>query len=390
MVVRNIDNLTAFTTQLRLKQMGLDWTPKISRIYNLPKVIPYEAFSSWCIRAAIAINVSPKNLLEQFGILNVTHISNLDSGKYSIDVNLISTLTMLSAQEFQHQTWQHDSLLSKPEFACLSADIFQGTPIYRYCPNCLNSDEVPFFRQSWRLASALVCPKHRKILRDSCEYCLRKINLNEINFLKPHQALLSPNALRHCPHCGKSLGSCNSEIIDRKYFASVFFQQEKIEATIRLTAPAANPSESLSKEQELLKENIDESDFATANMQTILRGFLESMTESRDQAIIQEKCLGYLQNQMIFKNLESLNFISRPLVGINTHLNYCKVFDFLAPVLSAQISKFQTLLGPTRWWDRTIDGVERELEPSHFQYEYAAQWALKNSRAISEQISTAP
>ena len=380
MVAPNTANVTEFATQLRLKEMGLDWAPKISRIYNLPKIIPYEAFSSWCIRAAIAIHANPNNLLEQFGISNNLHVSNLDSGKYLIDANIISVLTMFDPQEFKHQTWQHDSILSKPEFACLSADIFQGRPIYRYCPACLSSDEIPFFRQSWRLASALVCPKHRTILRDSCGHCSRKINLDEINPLKPHHALISPDALLHCPSCGKSLGSCSSEIIDRKYFSSVFFHQEKIEVAIRLTAPAAAPSESISNEEELLKLNIDESDYAAANMQTILRGFLESITESKDRILIQEQSLSYIQNQMIFKEYQTHDLSTPFIDGIYTHLNYCKVFNFLSPVLSTQISKFQTLLGSTRWWDRTIDGVERDLEPSQTQFESAVSWALRNSR----------
>ena len=41
----------------------------------------------------------------------------------------------------------------------------------QFCPTCLREDEVPYFRQSWTLATRVSCFRHGRRLRDRCPSC---------------------------------------------------------------------------------------------------------------------------------------------------------------------------------------------------------------------------
>jgi transposase-like protein len=47
----------------------------------------------------------------------------------------------------------------------------------QYCPECLREDEEPYFRRQWRLALAVICPRHGLQLRDRCHKCGQAVRL---------------------------------------------------------------------------------------------------------------------------------------------------------------------------------------------------------------------
>lgn len=77
-----------------------------------------------------------------------------------------------------------------------------GSP---FCPSCLNSDQVPYFRKSWRLGFVSECIVHRRELIDRCPYCRSSI--------WPSIALQTRHfsnravALWQCPNCLADLRS---------------------------------------------------------------------------------------------------------------------------------------------------------------------------------------
>jgi hypothetical protein len=66
----------------------------------------------------------------------------------------------------------------------------------QYCPDCFASDEFPYFRRAWRLATRISCFVHRKGLRDRCPSCRSGI----ASFAQPH---LIPQHI--CAVCGFDL-----------------------------------------------------------------------------------------------------------------------------------------------------------------------------------------
>jgi len=50
----------------------------------------------------------------------------------------------------------------------------------QYCPYCLQDDEDPYFRRSWRLVFVTVCPPHHCRLLDRCAACAAPCNLHQV------------------------------------------------------------------------------------------------------------------------------------------------------------------------------------------------------------------
>ncbi|NVM89648.1 Zn ribbon nucleic-acid-binding protein [Variovorax sp. SG517] len=70
------------------------------------------------------------------------------------------------------------------------------------CPDCLAQDHVPYWRQSWRLATTVMCDVHRRNLVDRCPRC-------KGTFAAPRPILLP---LSHCGNCGFDLRNCSPDV----------------------------------------------------------------------------------------------------------------------------------------------------------------------------------
>lgn len=68
----------------------------------------------------------------------------------------------------------------------------------QYCPDCLRSDPVPYYRIFWRFAWHTVCEKHGCQLIDRCMHCGHP--------LEPHLLEASSDNIGNCSSCGNFLG----------------------------------------------------------------------------------------------------------------------------------------------------------------------------------------
>ena len=66
----------------------------------------------------------------------------------------------------------------------------------QFCPLCLADDQAPYFRKDWRLATTIVCARHRRRLLDRCPICAQGLAPLD-------QAALSP--LTICATCSFDL-----------------------------------------------------------------------------------------------------------------------------------------------------------------------------------------
>lgn len=74
---------------------------------------------------------------------------------------------------------------------------------FQYCPCCLLTDTVPFYRRYWRLAFVVVCDVHGIKLRDRCPHCAAPIAIQRAD-IKSRYLHKTPS-LRHCSSCHQSL-----------------------------------------------------------------------------------------------------------------------------------------------------------------------------------------
>lgn len=75
----------------------------------------------------------------------------------------------------------------------------------QYCPLCLASDEVPYFRKHWRLAFYTECDLHGVMLRDACPNCESPIVFHRAELGKRN--LIHPLSIVHCFQCGQHLAT---------------------------------------------------------------------------------------------------------------------------------------------------------------------------------------
>lgn len=94
----------------------------------------------------------------------------------------------------------------------------------QYCPLCF-ADEVPFYRQQWRMAWCTCCPDHGVILHDHCPHCEA--------VLAPHRLDYRKRNLGCCHHCGGTLAQARTQLADKELMAwelraEAFFHGRKL------------------------------------------------------------------------------------------------------------------------------------------------------------------
>lgn len=78
----------------------------------------------------------------------------------------------------------------------------------QFCPLCLKTDAIPYFRVKWRFAWTVVCDEHSVMLCDRCPACFAPIDFY-------HGGAIMRVRLSHCKHCDFNLAdaeaACASE-----------------------------------------------------------------------------------------------------------------------------------------------------------------------------------
>lgn len=78
------------------------------------------------------------------------------------------------------------------------------SPGLSYCPACLASDSVPYFRRAWRLSFVTACPHHGLELLDACPECSAPLAPHRVD-IGPNGFIPGPNRIVYCPACGHDL-----------------------------------------------------------------------------------------------------------------------------------------------------------------------------------------
>jgi TniQ len=363
------------STQSRLSAFGEHWIPSKPRLCGVPPILKYEAFSSWVVRASCGTGITQQEFLELLGISVPSDW--IDAGKAPLDLHQISALTMCDMNSLSHLNWAFDSILSNPQFACLTSDILMQQPIYRYCPACLRSDAIPHIRQSWRMASSYICPIHYLILRECCYSCNRRIDLRITEPKKREEDPRQQDRLiAHCPHCKASLANDPSEKIDQKYLADTFYRQEEIENLIRSTSSYWMPSEFAVHHEKICTQDASKLVWSLTNSQIFLKMLISQLGDAANRDEIRkegiEKIKGFLHKKDIKKH-RFLKLIEGDYMGFSGQ----KLFNYLTPYIGLQISNYQSIISGTIWYSEAISRIEPEFNLSNELY--ARTYLLKKA-----------
>lgn len=78
----------------------------------------------------------------------------------------------------------------------------------QYCPACLASDEVPYFRKLWRLSLSTVCLRHRCMLQDRCYACGAAVSFFRMDFgTAAAHSVDAATSVARCHDCKSDLGA---------------------------------------------------------------------------------------------------------------------------------------------------------------------------------------
>ncbi|WP_425551646.1 TniQ family protein [Burkholderia seminalis] len=160
-----------------------------------PDPISGESPSSWLQRLSLMHGVSTRTLLRSMGI---RHVGDPD---VDLTPHVYSTLvqgTNVSEACVDHLAGIYQHVSEKRYRGILLRDD-QRQPAYRFCPQCLAGDEVPFLRVSWRFSDWNICPEHHVRMCYRCATCL-----SPFPALRPPRRFYVPD-LRCCSNCAADL-----------------------------------------------------------------------------------------------------------------------------------------------------------------------------------------
>lgn len=144
---------------------------QVRHLIGAPTPQPGEAFSSWCYRLQQTFKLPMKNLRTILSLPQKMPLFWADVTLTAASADRIAGLTRSHSSPFEQFSYAAGSLLSQPEFACLTCAPLERLPLYRYCPVCWRADAIPYLRMYWRFSFCFFCSEHQVVLRDHCPKC---------------------------------------------------------------------------------------------------------------------------------------------------------------------------------------------------------------------------
>jgi hypothetical protein len=173
----------------------------MTALIGLPDVLPVEAPSSWLTRAALALGVELKELLDYLGMPRradpdvaflserypeYARLCGLQSNDFAIARHLLQSI---------RRSRVHRSFLLLP------AD--GGRARYRACPLCLDQQRTPYAPIHCRFSVWRFCPEHDCLLEDACWSCKAEIRL-PVSLLSQGVRAREVAYVSQCFECGWS------------------------------------------------------------------------------------------------------------------------------------------------------------------------------------------
>lgn len=201
-----------------------------------PQPLPDEIFSSWLCRIAAANGMKLHTLEVQiWGREKQIWTRDIDR---SIDEQTLAAVASLcgttldAAREtclrsFEGRLFESLNVKGNSNWI-LPAGVFhrmRRRPHMQYCPLCLATDRVPYYRKQWRTAIVTFCVVHNVMLRDRCPKCQSPVMFHRQEM---GDRLATPiHGLSRCSTCSFDLSLAVAEkalVLDKQAFATLRLQ----------------------------------------------------------------------------------------------------------------------------------------------------------------------
>lgn len=149
--------------------------------------LPGEAFDSWWSRLASTYAVNPKELAQALAPSDQEHATLLQptdllpdpqplmrelAEQTGISQSLLAPLFLPSCYplHLSSQQLSHSAAARPTSFRAHRLWVLPRRAS-AYCPQCLATDAIPYFRKAWRLRITTLCPVHGQPMRETCPHC---------------------------------------------------------------------------------------------------------------------------------------------------------------------------------------------------------------------------
>jgi len=316
---------------------GASWSPAVSRVYDMTRPQAEEAIGSWLIRYAIQKNCSPGKILSRFGITWQKPIYWLDFDAASLPWNYVAKLMSCAPEWFKVLTPDLGQLLQTPLLLGLHVDPMRMQPHLRYCVECLTGDAIPYYRNTWRLASTWICNVHGSVMRDYCPVCHAPLFWN----YAPHNRIRISD-LRMCYHCKGDLCATKADAaLPLSLTAELTAIQMEFTRLLGFQDWVAKPSR-VSAIQDPANDVAQKFPLATQR----------SLHQSNDEILTPtfEATIEQLTRNIWFTDFPPQTAFPEMLVGVG--IDARAVFDRDADEICKALAPYQNLYGTTIWWPR--------------------------------------
>lgn len=170
-----------------------------------PVPLPDESFSSWFQRLAEANGLPASELYA--GTLPGSYLNRQDLDRTAGPdlIQQLSAHTGVDVADIRDRTFsrwtgrvfgEDDGRRRLDWLPPIGSEKARRSFGQQYCPLCLASDAIPYFRLEWRLRFVALCPLHRCQLEDRCPVCSAPVYV--LRILRHEGAIL-------CRSCGSDL-----------------------------------------------------------------------------------------------------------------------------------------------------------------------------------------
>ncbi|STR44780.1 TniQ family protein [Iodobacter fluviatilis] len=196
-----------------------------------PHPLPFESLSSWRQRAGFANGFwrypqphGPKSQADPDRLPKVDEQLWL-SQNFQIELNRIGHLTLDSELALLQNHQGYSTQLHWQTILGAKDRQHSSGPVF--CPECLKSDPIPYFRLHWRFAFLTECPEHNIELLESCPKCASHIwpaTVKNLSQSRPWSIITS------CPQCGFDLRNSRALPYNAHTLATTFWSLITTEA----------------------------------------------------------------------------------------------------------------------------------------------------------------
>lgn len=172
---------------------------RLNALVGLNFAMPLESPASWLTRAALSQGTTVSRMVRYLGWVS-RDLDRWFADFYAAGVP--SNVPELQRLQVAHRVMQG---LKTSGLACERLLLFDGRQCrYRYCPRCLETDPIPYFRIHWRFACWLYCPDHACVMSDSCPECHGFVRL-PVSLVNAGPKGAGIAELSECAVCGHAL-----------------------------------------------------------------------------------------------------------------------------------------------------------------------------------------